>query len=76
MNRRTNKNKWSSVLRSLDLITATLLLNGQVTITGVFLQTGGAFSLSLSGPITGGFQNVSGYTSDFRKFLKHKNKKG
>ncbi|UNK16094.1 hypothetical protein MNQ98_16285 [Paenibacillus sp. N3/727] len=43
-----NKNKLSSILRGLDLITATLLLNVQVTITRVFLQSGGVFSISFA----------------------------
>ncbi|MBO9129415.1 hypothetical protein [Bacillus sp. 165] len=42
------------ILRELDIITAVLIFIGQITIGGVFIQTGDAFSLSLSGPITGG----------------------
>lgn len=41
-----------SVERSLDLITATLLLTGQITIFGVFVRPG-RFSLSLGGPLFG-----------------------
>lgn len=46
----------SDLLRTLDIITAALLLTGQVTITGIFFQTGGAFGIPVSGPITGGFR--------------------
>ncbi|MFC4767820.1 hypothetical protein [Effusibacillus consociatus] len=43
-----------SVYLMLDLITAALLLTGQITIRGVFFTTGASFSLSLAGPVTGG----------------------
>ncbi|GAB6930410.1 hypothetical protein JCM10914A_43930 [Paenibacillus sp. JCM 10914] len=56
MRSRQNNQKWTTILRKLDLITAILILNGQVTITGVFLQTGGAFSIPVGGPITGGYR--------------------
>lgn len=46
----------NSVLRKLDIITATLLLTGQVTIGGVFLQTNSSFSITVGGPITGGYR--------------------
>ncbi|WP_211748165.1 hypothetical protein [Paenibacillus sp. Marseille-Q4541] len=57
--KRTNKKKLNIILRNINLLTATLLLNGQVSITGVFIQTDGAFSVSIGGPITGGFRIVS-----------------
>ena len=41
------------VHESLDLISAVLLVTGQINIGGIFIQPDG-FSLSLSGPITGG----------------------
>jgi hypothetical protein len=41
-----------AVLRSLDIVSAILLLTGQVTIGGVFIAIEG-FALSLSGPFTG-----------------------
>ncbi len=42
-----------SIERTLGLITAILLLTGQITIIGIFVRPG-RFSLSLGGPITGG----------------------
>jgi len=42
-----------SIERTLGLITAILLLTGQITIFGIFVRPG-RFSLSLGGPITGG----------------------
>lgn len=42
------------ILRKVDFITAALLLSGQITIGGVFIQPESAFALSLTGPITGG----------------------
>lgn len=41
-----------TILRSLDILTAVLLLTGQLKITSVFLSSQ-SFGLSLSGPITG-----------------------
>lgn len=41
-----------AILRSMDIVTAVLLLTGQIGIGGVFLASG-AFALSLSGPFTG-----------------------
>jgi hypothetical protein len=41
-----------TILRSLDILTAVLLLTGQLKITSVFL-TSDSFGLSLAGPITG-----------------------
>ncbi|WP_057775604.1 hypothetical protein [Cytobacillus dafuensis] len=43
----------ASLQRDLNLVTAFLLLSGQITIVGVFVIPGG-FSVSLSGPIFGG----------------------
>lgn len=48
-----------NVYRSLDVTAAVLLLTGQISISGVFITTGAGFSLSLSGPITGGMRTVS-----------------
>jgi hypothetical protein len=41
-----------TILRSLDILTAVLLLTGQLKITSVFLSSE-SFGLSLAGPITG-----------------------
>ncbi len=41
------------VHETLDILSAILLITGQISISGVFIQPDG-FSLSLSGPITGG----------------------
>ncbi|WP_231603468.1 hypothetical protein [Bacillus sp. FJAT-27231] len=43
----------SSLQRNIDIITAILLLTGQITIVGIFITSGG-FSLTLSGPLLGG----------------------
>lgn len=40
------------IQREIDLTTATLLLTGQITITGVFVTPGG-FRVALAGPLTG-----------------------
>ncbi|MEH7344942.1 hypothetical protein V7122_13905 [Bacillus sp. JJ1532] len=42
----------ASLQRDLNLVTAFLLLTGQITLVGVFVNPG-EFSLSLSGPIFG-----------------------
>lgn len=41
-----------AIQRDLDVVTAILLLTGQITIIGVFV-TPGAFRVSVGGPITG-----------------------
>ncbi|MGG0417609.1 hypothetical protein ABEY52_16380 [Priestia aryabhattai] len=41
-----------AIQRNLDVVTAILLLTGQITIIGVFV-TPGAFRISVGGPITG-----------------------
>ena len=41
-----------AIQRDLDVVTAILLLTGQITIIGVFV-TPGAFRISVGGPITG-----------------------
>jgi hypothetical protein len=41
-----------AIQRNLDVVTAILLLTGQITIIGVFV-TPGAFRVSVGGPITG-----------------------
>jgi len=41
-----------AALRGLDIITATLLLTGQITLGGIFVAPSD-FALSLSGPFTG-----------------------
>ncbi|WWW24108.1 hypothetical protein V8Z66_13620 [Priestia aryabhattai] len=41
-----------AIQRNLDVVTAILLLTGQITIIGVFV-TPGAFRISVGGPVTG-----------------------
>lgn len=41
-----------AIQRDISVVTAALLLTGQITIKGVFLTPGG-FRLSLAGPLTG-----------------------
>ena len=43
----------ASLQRTIDIITAILLLTGQITIVGIFITSGG-FSVTLSGPLLGG----------------------
>ena len=43
----------ATLQRDLNLLSAFLILTGQLTIVGVFVTPGG-FSVSFSGPITGG----------------------
>jgi hypothetical protein len=54
-----------NIYRSLDVITVVLLLTGQIAISGVFMTTDAGFSLSLSGPITGGARSISDETHPF-----------
>ncbi|MFC6602152.1 hypothetical protein ACFQDF_12280 [Ectobacillus funiculus] len=42
----------SFIQRNIDVITAILLLTGQITIIGVFVTPGG-FRISIGGPLTG-----------------------
>jgi hypothetical protein len=42
----------SSIQRNIDIVTAILLLTGQITIIGVFVTPGG-FRISIGGPLTG-----------------------
>ncbi|HEU4963314.1 MAG TPA: hypothetical protein VFV52_05565, partial [Bacilli bacterium] len=49
----TKSSNIQAVYRALDYVTVALLLTGQISIGGVFLTSGGGFSLSLSGPFTG-----------------------
>ncbi|OLN22142.1 hypothetical protein BTO30_11245 [Domibacillus antri] len=46
------------IQREIDIITALLLLTGQYTIFGIFVEPG-SFSLSVGGPITGTSRIVS-----------------
>jgi hypothetical protein len=41
-----------TIQREIDIITAILLLTGQITIIGVFVTSGG-FRISVGGPLTG-----------------------
>ncbi|MEC1522272.1 hypothetical protein P9D43_09605 [Neobacillus niacini] len=50
----------ASLQRDLNLVTAFLLLTGQITVIGVFITSGG-FRVSLSGPILGGERTVGKY---------------
>jgi len=45
----------ATLQRDLNLLAAFLILSGQVTIIGVFVNPG-EFSVSFGGPITGGFR--------------------
>jgi hypothetical protein len=51
-----------SVLQSIDITLAILLLTGQISIRSVIIVTGGEFRLSLSGPIFGS-ENIAGRRS-------------
>ncbi|MFD1407363.1 hypothetical protein ACFQ49_04220 [Kroppenstedtia eburnea] len=43
-----------SLYQDMNLITAALLLTGQLTIGGLFVNPAGGFAIPLTGPITGG----------------------
>lgn len=50
----------AALQRDLNLVTAFLLLTGQITIVGIFV-TPGEFNLSLSGPLLGSARLVNKY---------------
>lgn len=47
-----NTAEW--IYLDINLITAFLLISGQITMNGMFIQPAGGFSIPLQGPITGG----------------------
>ena len=52
-----NKREIHAVQRSIDIITAILLLTEQITIIGIFIRPG-RFSISVGGPLFGGSRIV------------------
>ncbi|WP_394231984.1 hypothetical protein [Niallia oryzisoli] len=53
----------ASLQRDINLTLAFLLLSGQLTIRGVFVNSG-RFSISLSGPIIGGARTIGKFGDD------------
>ncbi|OAK75496.1 hypothetical protein ABB05_01970 [Lederbergia galactosidilytica] len=53
----------------INLIAAVLLITGQLTMNGIFIQPTGGFSIPLQGPITGGRRLVGKSNSKVSTFI-------
>ncbi len=64
-----DKNTAEWIYLDINLIAAVLLITGQLTMNGIFIQPTGGFSIPLQGPITGGRRLVGKSKSKVSTFI-------